>query len=430
MKQEPGIKWLFLDLNSYFASVEQQENPALRGKPVAVLPSNTDYTCAIAASYEAKAYGVKTGTMVLEAKDMCPNLRCVPARHKLYVEYHNRIIEEISRHIPINKIWSIDELSSRLPPSKRNMDAAHHLAQKIKTGLRNNVGEAIRCSIGFAPNSLLAKIACGMKKPDGLMILTQENLPGPLLDLKLTDIPGIGTNMNKRLNKARIYTMKDFWNTSPKQARKIWNSVLGERMWYWLHGYDFDAPETKPSMIGHSRVLDPQKRDADSAQHMARHLLLKAAYRLHKHEFVAQYLHFSIRTKTGIRLNKNIDIYATDNIFFLLEQLDHIWQSMFFDLRKTYCNTNYIKIFKISVSLHGLMHKDAPTKDLFLHNINDPSCKKACKDQNLFAAMKKLQNKYQSDVVTLGLPPKTKSGYVGTKIAFSRVPDIEEFWSE
>ena len=95
MQPEKGLKWLFLDLNSYFASVEQQENPKLRGKPVAVVPMDTDSTCAIAASYEAKAYGIKTQTRIYEAKKMCPELQCVTAKHDLYVSYHHKIIDEI-----------------------------------------------------------------------------------------------------------------------------------------------------------------------------------------------------------------------------------------------------------------------------------------------------------------------------------------------
>ena len=340
------------------------------------------------------------------------------------------VIEEVSKHIPINTIHSIDELSSRLPPSKRNIDTAKNIAQKVKNSLQQNIGPHIKCSIGFAPNSLLAKIACEMNKPDGLTILTQENLPGPLLDLKLTDIPGIGSNMKKRLHKAHIYTMEQLWKTQPKQARKIWRSVQGERLWYWLHGYDFDMPETKPSMIGHSRVLDPQKRAPDAAHHMARHLLLKATYRLHKHDFIAQHFFFSARIKDLGRWHKGINIHATDNIFFLLEQLDMIWHEMMRDIVTTYNMSSTTHIKKISVSLHGLLHKSTSTKDLFLDTHHTGDCKRTQKDRALFSAMKALQNKYKSDVVTLGLPPKTQSGYVGTKIAFSRVPDIEEFWSE
>ena len=255
MKPTHDVKWLFLDLNSYFASVEQQENPEIRGKPVAVIPSQTDYTCAIAASYEAKAYGIKTGTIIRDAKQMCPNLICVPARHDIYVQYHNRIIEEIIKHTPINKIWSIDELSSRLPPNKRNRTSAEQISHNIKQGLWDNIGSAINCSIGVAPNSLLAKIAGNMQKPNGFTYLPQEELPGRLLDLKLTDITGIGKNMDARLRRARIMSIQDLWNISPKHARKIWGSVQGERMWYWLHGYDFEEPQVERNyMIGHYKL--------------------------------------------------------------------------------------------------------------------------------------------------------------------------------
>ena len=94
-RPRPRLRWLFLDLNSYFASVEQELVPSLRGRPVAVVPVVADTTCCIAASYEAKAFGVKTGTQVGEAKRMCPGIELVEGRHELYVEYHNRIVEAV-----------------------------------------------------------------------------------------------------------------------------------------------------------------------------------------------------------------------------------------------------------------------------------------------------------------------------------------------
>ena len=95
------LNWLYLDLNSYFASVEQQLQKQLRNKPIAIVPVMTDATCAIAASYEAKAYGIKTGTMIYEAKKLCPELICVEANHENYVEYHHKILAEIDKYIPI-----------------------------------------------------------------------------------------------------------------------------------------------------------------------------------------------------------------------------------------------------------------------------------------------------------------------------------------
>jgi len=429
MKREPGIKWLFMDLNSYFASVEQQENPALRGKPVAVTPMDTDYTCAIAASYEAKAYGVKTGTIIRDAKKMCPNLHCVPARHDRYVAYHNRIIEEVIKHTPINKIWSIDELSSRLPPNKRNINSATKIAQKLKQGIWDNVGQSINCSVGFAPNSLLAKIACEMHKPNGLTILQQEDLPGPLLNLKLTDIPGIGINMERRLNKSGIYSIEDFWHIEPKHARKIWGSVQGERFWYWLHGYDFPAPETKPSMIGHSRILDPQLRAPDKARLILRKLTMKAAHRLRKKAQHTRTIATSMRTESGFKSSFQIPIQATNDPFFLLQHIDNLWACMTQQTtRETNTNMRYIRIKKVSVTFFGLAMQETITDDLFLPSLHN-NHSAAVKNESLTRALETLQARYQKDVVSLGITPKTSAGYVGTKIAFSRVPDQEEFWS-
>ena len=130
--EELGLNTLFLDLNSYFASVEQNENPDLRGKPVAVVPMMTDATCAIAASYEAKAYGVKTGTKIYDAKRMCPHLRLVLARHDVYTRYHLKVLEATNKHIPVTKKWSIDEFHCDLMGREKIPENARALAMRIK----------------------------------------------------------------------------------------------------------------------------------------------------------------------------------------------------------------------------------------------------------------------------------------------------------
>ncbi len=433
MEREQGLKWLFMDLNSYFASVEQQERPHLWGKPVAVVPMMTDYTCAIAASYEAKAYGIKTGTQIKDAKRMCPNLACVLARHDKYVEYHHKIVEEVVLHTPINRIWSIDELSSRLPPSKRTVEAATKVAMKIKNGIWDNVGSAINCSIGLAPNTLLAKIAGDMKKPDGLVILRQEDLPGPLFDLKLTDLPGIGKNMEKRLHKAGVRSVEDFWNISPKHARKIWGSVQGERFWYWLHGYDFEVPETGNVMLGHSRILDPELRSPEKARQMARRLLTKATYRLRRKGFYASCLSLGVKTPDGLRWGGEMRMPPARDPFTFLTQLDALWEDM---LRYFYTHHyspaargyNGLRFKKVSVTLHKLGNHDQISYDLFETGQKE-TLEMIRKHDALAEALDKLHTKYESETVTLGVPPKTLAGHVGTKIAFSRVPEKEEFWS-
>ena len=137
------LRWLVLDLNSFFASCEQQEEPALRGKPIIVVPTMAETTCAIAASYPAKAFGIKTGTLVHEARRLCPEVQLVPARHKLYVEYHHRILTAIDKHMPVEEVLSIDEVACRLDRKQQDPGVARTLALSIKSQIQGDVGECL-----------------------------------------------------------------------------------------------------------------------------------------------------------------------------------------------------------------------------------------------------------------------------------------------
>src|SRR5580698_2495270 len=123
----PALNWLFVDLNSYFASVEQEVRPDLRGRPVGVVPMMADTTVCIAASYEAKAFGVKTGTMVGDAKRICAEIVVVEARHELYVDYHHRVVEAVESCLPVTAVLSIDEMACRLLGREQPLLAALEL---------------------------------------------------------------------------------------------------------------------------------------------------------------------------------------------------------------------------------------------------------------------------------------------------------------
>ena len=167
----PPVQWLFLDLNAFFASCEQQEAPALRGKPVIVVQTPTDNAVAIAVSYAAKAYGIKTGTIVREARRLCPAVIPVQANHQLYTDYHERILKAVDTCLPIDKVMSIDEMACRQMGTERQVDHARELALKVKRALREQVGECLTCSIGIAPNVFLGKVGSDLQKPDGLSSL-------------------------------------------------------------------------------------------------------------------------------------------------------------------------------------------------------------------------------------------------------------------
>lgn len=415
----PMVDWLFLDLNSYFASVEQQECPDLRGEPIAIVPMPTDATCAIAASYEAKAYGIKTGTKIYDAKRMCPRLKCVLARHDIYVDYHDCILSEFSRHAPITKVWSIDEWSCKLPPNKRPLPEAIALAKRIKQGIWDNVGKHINCSIGLAGSGLLAKIATDIEKPDGLVALPTETLPGRLTELKLSDIPGIGINMEKRLNRAGIWTVEQFWHTSPKQARKLWGSVGGERFWYQLHGHEIPEQKTNTSMVGHSRMLDPDLRIPEKAKGIAKRLTIKAAQRLRRKGFYATRFSLSVRTTDKRHWAQEIHDQPVDDSVTFLHYLDRLWSAMM-------CELHPYLLLKVSITMYGLKKPSEISYDLFEHAFS------AVQEQKkhhtaLSNTIESLNKRFGMDTINFGVPPKTIAGYVGTKIAFSRVPDKEEF---
>lgn len=424
-----GLGWLFLDLNCYFASVEQQENPALRDKPVAVVPMMTDATCAIAASYQAKAYGVKTGTKIYEAKKMCPGLQIVQARPDVYVEYHHRILAAVDKHIPVGKIWSIDEFDCELMGSQKEPENARALALAIKRQIWRDVGLSISCSIGIAPNSFLAKVATGLQKPDGLVVIEPDKIREKITPLRLTDLPGINVNMEDRLFRAKIYTVENLWNTSPKHARAVWGSVQGERFWYWLHGYNPPVPKTNTCMVGHSRMLDPDLRTPEKTRLIARRLLFKATNRLRRKELYAHTLSFSVRFLDGRKWATDIKFPAANDHITFLEHLEELWHRMAWACFG--CPPaqlpNRITFKKTSVILHGLEENGVITDDLFDTSIKENRTVHE-KRERISKALEQLQDKYKREIVLMGTTPQTLAGHVGTKIAFSRVPSKEEFW--
>jgi len=413
------LRYLFVDFNSYFASVEQQVQPHLRGKPVAVAPLMSDSTCAIAASYEAKAFGVGTGTPIRDAKRMCPGLVIVPARHEVYVEYHHKLLEEIDLHIPIHKVWSVDEMACKLDKTEQTPEAARNLAHRIKKGITERVGECLRSSIGVAPSSLLAKICTDLHKPDGLVVLRDEDLPGPLLKLKLTDLPGIGGRMAARLARSGVLTVETLWNLAPKQARAIWGSVGGERFWYSLHGFDVpDLPANK-SVIGHSRVLDPRSRRPREARLVARTLALKAAYRL-RHCGLAAGGFFLAGDKWESGWASQARFSPTQDSFEILRWLDALWPGL---VRSAGRNPQFRHV---QIGLFDLVEMKARQPDLFIRA--DEALTPAGRSERLWDVFDTVNAHYGGEMLTLASQLGGEQlHYAGAKIAFNRVPHQSEF---
>lgn len=417
LPQDGRLGYLFLDFNSYFASVEQQERPELRGRPVAVMPTDTEWTCAIAASYEAKAYGVKTGTVIREARRICPGLRTVLARHDVYVDYHHRLVAEIERHIPVDKTHSVDEVSCRLMGAERRPDTARALGQAIKRGIAGRVGACLTSSIGLAPNRFLAKVATELEKPDGLVLLEAADIPAALFRLSLRDLPGIGMRMEQRLAAHGVVDMPGLWALDPKHMRAIWGGVQGERMWYALRGYDIDEPETARRSVGHSHVLAPERRDPEAARLVGRRLALKAASRLRRLGYRAERLSLSLRLERGLgRGGLERRFSPTADSFRLLRAYEDAWREMTAPL----IGMAEFRIMKIAVILHGLVPETAAMADLF-------EAPAGLRREELCRRIDALNAKYGRDAVSIGITADFGSPYTGVKIAFTRIPDTAEF---
>jgi DNA polymerase IV len=413
------LRWLYVDFNSYFASVEQQLRPELRGQPIAVVAVETDSTSAIAASYEAKAFGVKTGTKIHEAKRLCPGLVCVLARHECYVEFHHRLIEEIEQHIPVTAVCSIDEVACRLMDNENSLERSTAIAGAIKHGIANNIGPYLRCSIGIAPNRYLAKVGTELEKPDGLVILNAADLPQRLFGLKLRDLPGIGANIEQRIKRAGITDLPGLFALDPHQTRKVWGSIWGEKVWYLLRGMELPEEITVRRSIGHSHVIAPELRDPLKAKDVARRLTLKAASRLRRVEYYAGAMSFSARLENDTRVHAEERVYrAQDNKTFL-DLLNKLWM-------RALQSSPGMRIKKVSITLSDLVASTNLQAELF-GSTTEADLAARGKAENLSRAMDTINHRFGRDSVIIGMTPEQGKSFSGSKIAFTRIPDLDEF---
>jgi len=419
------LRWLFLDLNSYFASVEQQLDPRLRDKPVIVAPVDSDTTVAIAASVEAKRYGIGTGTPVWEAKRLCRDLIVTPARHEKYVEFHDAIVAEIWKHIPVTRVCSIDEVACRLLDNENSVAAATALARRIKAGIRAAVGACLTSSVGIAPNRLLAKLASDMHKPDGLVVLHAEHLPERLFDLKLRDIAGIGAKMERRLARDGVNDIRQLCERRPRDAGTAWGGTNGDRLWYLLHGVDLPEKATQSRTIGHSHVLSPGKRGVEPVRLTARRLALKAASRLRRKSYRCRLLILHARfedDKSGWRASMRLP--ATQDSFVVLAALETLFPRLVAAGR---VRPGDFQIRMIGVTLAEIEPVAGEQDSLFaLLDPDDPLARET-RTLALSRAMDRINRRFGRHAVSLGPLHGGRIDRIGSKIAFGRIPELDEF---
>ncbi len=406
-----ALRYLTIDFNSFFASVEQQERPELRGKPVAIVPVLAETTGAIAISLEAKKLGLTRNVSVAEARRICPELQVVEARPETYINYHRRLIEVIETCIHISKVQSIDEVTCELTARFAPRNEAEALAKRIKTTITREVGPLLRSSIGIAPSWLLAKVASDMQKPDGLVILDEADIPGKLLQLAPGDITGIGPNIQQRLSEHGITTMAQLYTATKDEFRSIWKSVRGEQMWRLLHGEDlpfFEQQEGKT--LGHGHVLPPARRNHEAALAVLHRLLQKAAMRLRHSGSCAGGLTVSIDYRDDTSWKAELRLTETQDTILLTQALNQLWKKRPAADRKR-------APFRIGVHLVHLLDLRLHTPDLFEQNTEEVRGR-------LFNAMDHLNKVLGKNTVYLG-GAHGATDDAPMRIAFTRIPEPE-----
>jgi len=401
-----SINSLLVDFNSYFASCEQQTRPELRGKPVGVVPMLADSTCLIAASYEAKAFGVKTLTNVGEAKKAIPDIQLVVARHELYIDFHHKAVAAVDEIAPVRKVLSIDEMVCDLPAGYKTVKRACELAGDIKKNLAEKVGEYLKVSIGLAPNTFLAKLASNMQKPDGLVVLEEHDVPEKILHLPLRALNGIGHNMEVRLNEHRIMTMADLYRQTSAQLRTVWGGVGGERFYAKLRGQEVEEIQNEMGSIGHSHVLAPELRNTADASAVLHRLTQKAAMRLRKAQHYAARMQVKVKFINAPSWQRETRLLDTQDTLDLLHALESMWAG--------YKPKRNATPLQVGLTLLDLTPEDRQSQRLF---VADDERKK------LNATLDKLNTKYGKHAAYFGGAHRAiDHGKIA--IAFNHIPDV------
>ncbi|HET7827846.1 MAG TPA: hypothetical protein VFK97_03195 [Candidatus Saccharimonadales bacterium] len=312
---------LHIDLNSCFATVEQQARPSLRGRPLGVTNRLTKNACVVAASYEAKAEGVKVGMTFSQAKLLCPDLIMVETDPPKYHYVYKKLVRIMRSYSPNIDMKSIDEGVIDFHGTRQvNSRPLAVIGHEIKQRLRDEVGSWMKCNVGIAPNRFLAKTAASLHKPDGLDAITHKNLRRTLAGLALTDLTGIAERNQARLNAAGIYTPLQFLDApSELLVRRVFGSICGEDWHQRLRGWEVDNAKHSTKTIGRQFVMDDYNASDEKVRNRLAHLCESTGLKLRYKGFCARGISLHIQYKTGdawhSRRAFKTSFYTTPEIF-------------------------------------------------------------------------------------------------------------------
>jgi DNA polymerase-4 len=288
-----------LDMDSFFASVEQQARPWLRGKPIVVSGRPDIHSVVAAASKEAKCYGIRSGMTTWEARELCPHVIFVPGDPEKYEMITRRFLGILLSYTPMIEVYSIDEVFLDATDIAGRYGGPLALALRMKSRLRKALGSWITCTIGIGPNKLLAKLATERAKPDGIGWIRPEDVPTVLEETPVEEVCGIGPKIARRLSHMGIWTLADLGRYPMDYLRKAFG-VYGEILSLWGRGLD-PTPlrpfweEEEEKSIGHSHAVPRELRHPEGACKVLLYLCVKTARRLRARGFAGRVIHAFFR---------------------------------------------------------------------------------------------------------------------------------------
>lgn len=315
-----------VDMDSYFASVEQQANPFLIGKNVVVSGKEGSRTVIVAASKEAKRFGVKTAMLTHEARKLCPNLVFVEPDGQKYWEINRRFVAIFNRFTDKVELFSIDEAFLDLTGYVKNFTEARSLALKIKEAMKKEIGAVVTCSIGIAENKMLAKLASDLNKPNGVVVINEKNKLNILDHCKLTDFCGIGSRINKRLEMLGIETVKKLRFFPERELIKEFGPFYGLRLKQMAWGEDESLVvssdlEEKVKSVSRSYTMDADTYDKNKILQLLLILSEKCGRELRAKKLIgktieiffrfADFTHAGLRVTLPAHINDGFQIYQT-----------------------------------------------------------------------------------------------------------------------
>lgn len=290
---------MHIDLNSCFASVEQQSRPLLRDRPVAIVNRATEHTALVTVSYEARALGIQPLMKLREARKLAPDIVAIesdPAKYRFVYRKLLAIMQDYSAHVTMKSIDEgiIDFHHAPAVIRERGLEAIGH---EIKQRLCEEVGVAMRCNVGIATNRFLAKTAASLHKPDGLDSITYHTVHEVLGSLKLTDLNGIAWRNQARLNAVGIYTPLDFLAASEETLRRVvFKSIDGTKWYKRLRGWEVDDIATQVGRVGRQYVLERFDLAHSEILQRLHHLCESVGWRMRKQKLAARGVYVYAKT--------------------------------------------------------------------------------------------------------------------------------------